>query len=174
MYGITHTVSSTARHPTAAPPSDSPYTVMEWAVEAQRAALRLSVVLDDPTRRARLAYAIRSAREKRKMTPPQLAERLHVGRGTVNKWESGEQVPNLLMLGPLCEALGADANLFATLPPIPPYEGEAYLLEDAAVRAARVGLEGLTQNEPDVADDPAAADGQAPAHGRQRTRPRAR
>jgi transcriptional regulator with XRE-family HTH domain len=110
------------------------------AIHARRLALTLSAVLDDPTRRARLAYAIRSARDRRKLTPPQLAERLNVGRGTVNKWESGEQVPSLLMLGPLCDALGVDANLFAVLPPIPAWEGETYLMDDPADRAARAAL----------------------------------
>src|SRR5690606_26683664 len=110
----------------AAPASQTHGSVTVFPVERVRRALRLGVVLDDPTRRSRLAYAIRSARDKRGMTPPQLADRLHVARGTVNKWESGEQVPNLLMLGPLCDALGVDANLFAVLPPIPAWEGESY------------------------------------------------
>jgi transcriptional regulator with XRE-family HTH domain len=117
MYGTPHMVSSTSQRSITEPTSREPYTVGLSAVEARRRGLRLSVVLDDPTRKARLAYAIRSARDRRGLTPPQLADRLHVGRGTVNKWESGEQVPNLLMLGPLCEALGVDANLFAVLPP---------------------------------------------------------
>lgn len=134
-------------------------------------ALRLSVVLDDPTRKARLAYAIRSARDRRGLTPPQLADRLHVARGTVNKWESGEQVPNLLMLGPLCDALGVDANLFAVLPPIPAWEGESYLMDDAADRAARAAIEGAALSEQEADGDLPAADEPTQARGRRRTSP---
>ena len=70
-------------------------------------------------RKLRLAYAIRTAREARSMTPPQLAEKLNISRGTVNKWEAGEAVPSLLMLGPLSEALGVDPTLFVELPAVP-------------------------------------------------------
>jgi len=102
------------------------------------------------------------------MTPPQLADRLHVARGTVNKWESGEQAPSLLMLGPLCDALGVDANLFAVLPPIPAWEGETYLMDEAADRAALAGVEGETEHELSDADDPPGEAAPAPAHGRPR------
>lgn len=121
---------------------------MAIAVQRQRRALRLSTVLDDTARRARLAYAIRSARDRRGLTPPKLAERIGVRPGTVNKWESGEQMPSLLMLGPLCEVLGVDANLFAVLPPIPAWEGESYLMDDPAERAARAALAGGEPPEP--------------------------
>lgn len=150
-------VSSISRRVVTAAPSQEHGAVTAFPVERVRRALRLGVVLDDPTRRSRLAYAIRSARDKRGLTPPQLADRLHVARGTVNKWESGEQVPNLLMLGPLCDALGVDANLFAVLPPIPAWEGESYLMDDPADRAARAALddEGQhAQGDGDGSQDP--------------------
>lgn len=112
-------------------------------------------MLDDSERRSRLAYAIRSARDRRGLTPPQLADRLHVARGTVNKWESGEQIPNLLMLGPLCDALGVDANLFAVLPPIPAWEGDSYLMDAGTapglaeeIEAARRDVPGPSPDEP--------------------------
>jgi transcriptional regulator with XRE-family HTH domain len=156
MYGTPHMVSSTSQRSITESTSREPYTVTITAVEARRRGLRLSVVLDDPTRKARLAYAIRSARDRRGLTPPQLADRLHVGRGTVNKWESGEQVPNLLMLGPLCEALGVDANLFAVLPPIPAWEGERYLEEMSLETDVRLAAElEQSQRTPESqADDP--------------------
>ena len=152
-------VSSTKLRPADAPRWRPRHGVTEQVIRARRRALSLSVVLDDPSRRARLAYAIRSARDKRKLTPPQLAERLHVGRGTVNKWESGEQVPSLLMLGPLCDALGVDANLFAVLPPIPAWEGETYLMDDPADRAARAALDAEESHAPDDGD---GSDGRPP------------
>ncbi len=131
-------------------------------------------MLDDTARRARLAYAIRSARDRRGLTPPKLAEKLGVRPGTVNKWESGEQMPSLLMLGPLCDVLGVDANLFAVLPPIPAWEGETYLMDDAADRAALAALDDATPNEPADADDPPEKVPPAPARGAKRSRPHGR
>lgn len=83
-------------------------------------------------RKRRLGYAIRRAREKRELTPPQLAERIGVGRGTINDWEAGESVPSMLYLGPLCVALQVDARLFADLPEEPPSPVDEYLLVDEA------------------------------------------
>lgn len=151
-------VSSTSRRLVTGSTSQTARGVTPLAMERERRALRLGVVLDDPTRRSRLAYAIRSARDRRGLTPPQLADRLHVARGTVNKWESGEQVPNLLMLGPLCDALGVDANLFAVLPPIPAWEGESYLMDDPADRSLQAAVDSGTppeQGDGDGSDDPA-------------------
>lgn len=133
-------------------------------------------MLDDPSRKARLAYAIRSAREKRQITPPQLAARLGVGRGAVNKWESGESAPSLLILGPLCEALGVDANLFAVLPPIPAWEGETYLMDElsAEERAAIRAIDATATPTPADDDDPIEEGEPAPARGPRPKAPRGR
>lgn len=96
----------------------------------------LRVVISDPDRKVRLAYAIRRAREQRGMTPPQLAAAVGRGRGTINDWESGKSAPSLLDLGPLCSALGVDPRLFADLPEEPPSPVDEYLVE-----AAREGVE---------------------------------
>lgn len=96
----------------------------------------LRVVISDNDRKARLAYAIRRARERRGMTPPQLAEAVGRGRGTVNDWESGKSAPSLLDLGPLCAALAVDPRLFADLPEEPPSPVDDYLVD-----AAREGVE---------------------------------
>lgn len=161
-------VSTLLPRDTSGPPFRIRRGVTQLADQRRMHALRLNVVLDDQSRKARLAYAIRSARDKRGLTPPQLADRLNVARGTVNKWESGEQVPSLLMLGPLCAALGVDANLFAVLPPIPAWEGESYLMDDPATRAARAALEGEGVIPPADADDPPDPIERAPARGRGR------
>jgi hypothetical protein len=63
-------------------------------------------------------------------------------------------MPSLLMLGPLCEALGVDANLFAVLPPIPAWEGESYLMDESADRAALAAVEAAEQPELDGGGDP--------------------
>lgn len=93
-------------------------------------------MISDNDRKARLAYAIRRARERRGMTPPQLAEAVGRGRGTVNDWESGKSAPSLLDLGPLCAALAVDPRLFADLPEEPPSPVDDYLVD-----AAREGVE---------------------------------
>lgn len=103
-------------------------------------------------RKRRLGYAIRRAREKRELTPPQLAERVGVGRGTINDWESGVSVPSMLYLGPLCAALQVDARLFADLPEEPPSPVDDYLLVDEAT--ARGAARARRQPRPPADDEP--------------------
>lgn len=85
--------------------------------------------MTDIDRKSRIAYAIRMAREARRLTRPQLAERVGVGRGAVADWEKGETLPSLLNLGPLCDALGVSADLFAHPPEIPVNPINEYLME---------------------------------------------
>jgi transcriptional regulator with XRE-family HTH domain len=103
-------------------------------------AIRLAVVLSEQERRERTAYAIRTARERRGMTPPQLAELLGRQRGTVNDWEANKTMPSLVDLGPLCAALGVEPRLFAELPPIPPDPVAEYLIGEAVQAATTEGL----------------------------------
>lgn len=102
--------------------------------------LRLLDVGSDVDRKARLAYAIRRAREISGLTPPQLAERLGRARGTINDWESGKSAPSLLDLGPLCEVLGADPRLFADLPPEPVSPVDEYLVGRTVQEGLQEGL----------------------------------
>jgi transcriptional regulator with XRE-family HTH domain len=85
--------------------------------------------MTDIERKQRIAYAIRSAREERGLTRPQLADLVGVGRGAVSDWENGETLPSLLNLGPLCDALGVHADLFAHPPEIPVSPVRQYLRE---------------------------------------------
>lgn len=127
---------------------------------------RLRPVLSEKERKARLAYAIRTAREARGLTPPQLAQRMGRQRGTVNKWESGASAPSLLDLGPLCEALAVDARLFADLPAIPPPSPvlEYLVAEEVLAEAAESGVrEGVRR-----ASRPAPSDPGTPAPSRRR------
>ena len=93
-------------------------------------------------RKARFVYALRRAREKRGLTPPQLADRLRVSRGTVNRWEDPlrKDAPSILMLGVLCEKLGVEPRLWAVLPPEPPSEVDDYLVEEATLDGIARGL----------------------------------
>jgi DNA-binding XRE family transcriptional regulator len=79
----------------------------------------LPFVQGDADLKARLAYAIREAREQAGLSRPELAARVGVNRGAVYTWEKGTSVPSLLNLGPLCDALGVDPDLFAHPPAIP-------------------------------------------------------
>lgn len=88
----------------------------------------LDLPMTDIERKRRIAYAIRSAREARNLTRPQLAEAVGVGRGAVNDWENAVSLPSLLNLGPLCDALQVDPDLFAHPPEIPDSPVERYLL----------------------------------------------
>ena len=99
------------------------------------------VFLSEPERRQRFAYWLRETRTRQGLTPPQLAKALHVSRGTVNAWESGEQVPSLIWLGTLTEVLQVKASLFSDLPEIPPSGAESYLIHAGSrvYRATRVG-----------------------------------
>jgi transcriptional regulator with XRE-family HTH domain len=92
--------------------------------------------MTDIERKRRIAYAIRSAREARGLSRPQLAAAVGVGRGAVSDWENGETLPSLLNLGPICDALEVDANLFAHPPEIPASPVLDFLLERESKDAA--------------------------------------
>lgn len=89
----------------------------------------LGLSMTDIERKARIAYAIRAARDARGLSRPELARRVGVGRGAVSDWENGETLPSLLNLGPLCDALRVDADLFAHPPEIPESPVSRYLVE---------------------------------------------
>lgn len=149
----------------------APRSALQERADKTWRASRLRVVMDDPTRKARFAYALRRVRENRGLSAPELARLMNVERATVNSWEKPHKTaaPSILVLGTLCDALGVDANLFAVLPPIPAWEGETYLMDEAAERAIRAALESETPQEPDDGDDPPDQDPPARAHGRPRT-----
>ena len=104
-----------------------------WAVPT------LGLVLSEEERRVRLAYWISDTINRRRLTPPRVAERVGVSRSTVTAWAAGRQVPSLIYLGPLSKALAVDPRLFADLPEIPP-SGAAEYLVDAGDSAIEEGL----------------------------------
>ena len=111
----------------------------------------LGLSMTDSELKQRIAYAIRSAREERRLTRPQLAEAVGVGRGAVSDWENGETLPSLLNLGPLCDALGVHADLFAHPPAIPVSPVRQYLREVAEQAADYAVDEALASQPPDAA-----------------------
>lgn len=108
-------------------------------------------------RKRRFAYALRRAREKRGLTPPQLADRMGVVRGTINRWEDPERkdAPSILQLGSLCAALGVDPRLFAVLPPEPPSEVDDYLVS-ATLEGLEEGMRAPRRQRRAAADDDAS------------------
>lgn len=97
--------------------------------QVQRA-LTLGLAMTDIERKHRIAFAIRSAREARGFSRPQLAALVGVSRGAVSDWENAETLPGLLNLGPLCDALGVDPDLFAHPPEIPVSPVHRYLRDN--------------------------------------------
>lgn len=113
----------------------------------------LSLVAEtDVDRKGRFAYALRRARVQRGLTPPQLAQRVGVSRGTVNRWEDAQSkdAPSILKLAALSSALGVDPRLFAVLPPEPPSEVDQFLVTEAALRGLEEAL--ATDAQPPAAD----------------------
>lgn len=91
----------------------------------------LALVLDEEERKERLAYWIRDTMDRRRLTPPKVAERIGVSRSTVTAWAAGRAVPSMIYLGPLSAALSVDPRLFADLPAIPPSGAAEYLVAEA-------------------------------------------
>lgn len=96
-------------------------------------------MLSEQERKDRLAYWIRDTMGRRHLTPPRVAAIVGVSRSTVTAWAAGRQVPSLIYLGPLSQALSVDPRLFADLPAIPP-SGAAEYLVDAAASGVEEGL----------------------------------
>ena len=51
--------------------------------------------------------AIRQLREDRLLTQAELADRIGVSSKTISKWETGKGLPDISLLQPLAQALGA-------------------------------------------------------------------
>lgn len=66
--------------------------------------------------RRRLGRSIRRARLFRELTQRALAAAIGVHESAIQRWEAGESVPDLLTLGPLCDALGVSAEYFRRAP----------------------------------------------------------
>ena len=80
-----------------------------------------------------LGERIRQFRKEKGLSQAQLAERLHVVRQTVSKWEKGASVPDAELLLQLARALDVPAERLLDLPP------------DPAGEQARAELAGLRQ-----------------------------
>lgn len=92
---------------------------VEWGQPGLFGRYTVPIVPRDVDLKARISYAIRVAREDRRLSRRELAEEVGVGPSAVGDWENGVSVPSLLHLGALADALNVDADLFAHPPPIP-------------------------------------------------------
>lgn len=89
-----------------------------------------------------LGERIRQFRKEKGMSQAQLAERLHVVRQTVSKWEKGASVPDAELLLQLARALDVPAERLLNLPPDPAGEqarAELAGLRQQAERARQAG-----------------------------------
>ena len=89
-----------------------------------------------------LGERIRQFRKEKGMSQAQLAERLHVVRQTVSKWEKGASVPDAELLLQLARALDVPAERLLDLPPDPAGEqarAELAGLRQQAERARQAG-----------------------------------
>lgn len=89
-----------------------------------------------------LGERIRQFRKEKGMSQAQLAERLHVVRQTVSKWEKGTSVPDAELLLQLARALDVPAERLLDLPPDPAGEqarAELASLRQQAERARQAG-----------------------------------
>lgn len=73
----------------------------------------------DSDRRNRIAAIIRRAADARGLSTEQLAAAVGRRPTTIRDWKAGRSIPSLVELGPLCAALGLDANVFVDLPEDP-------------------------------------------------------
>ena len=89
-----------------------------------------------------LGERIRQFRNEKGLSQAQLAERLHVVRQTVSKWEKGASVPDAELLLQLARALDVPAERLLDLPPDPAGEqarAELASLRQQAERARQAG-----------------------------------
>jgi transcriptional regulator with XRE-family HTH domain len=90
----------------------------------------LRIVLDDVERRARLAYAISEAMRRRRLTAPKVGAKIGRSAETVRRWADGRNVPSVLDVGPLADALGVSVDYLVNPLPVPEYAIDDYLIED--------------------------------------------
>jgi transcriptional regulator with XRE-family HTH domain len=99
----------------------------------------LGLAMNNTERKERIAYYIQDARIARGFEVKELADLVGVGKSSVYDWENGETLPSLANLGPLCDALGVDADLFAHPPEIPDSPVRRYMLAKDPLTPAEVG-----------------------------------
>lgn len=134
-------------------------------------ALRLATMLTEQERKERIGYVIRTARERRGLTPPELAEKVGRSRGTINDWEAARSSPNMVDLGLICAALEIEPRVFAELPAIPVDPIAEYLIPTAAsgveegMRRGRRRRAAQAPDKPAPSPRPRARDTEA-GHGR--------
>ena len=83
----------------------------------------------------RLAFsdALRRLRSERSLSQNQLAELLHVDRSTVAKWETGDRVPDAVMLSQLAKVLGTSVLSLMSAEGVKPASLNVMLLDDEAI-----------------------------------------
>ncbi len=76
---------------------------------------------------------LRQLRLKKGFSQQDIAERLHVDRSTVTKWELGNRLPDVAMIAELSELLGADMDEFFTAPEYEDESPKAIMVDDEKI-----------------------------------------
>lgn len=79
------------------------------------------VTTNIPTRGSLLATAIKEAMDDAGIRSEQLVPIVGESKRTIDRWRSGDAVPDILQARPLADALGVDPMLFVDPPMPPPY-----------------------------------------------------
>lgn len=69
---------------------------------------------------SKLGIRLKELRKTRKLTQPQLAEKLNVGKSTVAMWETGDREPDYNMLQKIADFFNVSIDYLLGRPPIPP------------------------------------------------------
>ena len=77
--------------------------------------------------------ALRRMRTERNLSQNRLAELLHVDRSTVAKWETGDRVPDAVMLSQLAKVLGTNVLSLIPTESAAPKHRNVLLLDDEAI-----------------------------------------
>lgn len=76
---------------------------------------------------------LRSLRTEQGLSQEQLAEKLHVDRSTVERWESGSRVPDATLIFRLGEILGVDAGVLLSRAAEPDERPHVILVDDEKI-----------------------------------------
>ena len=63
---------------------------------------------------------ISTARKEKRMTQKELAEQIGVSDKTISRWETGNGLPDMAYLTPLCDFLGVSVNELLSGEKLPP------------------------------------------------------
>ena len=76
----------------------------------------------EPGQQVKVGEFISTARKEKRMTQKELAEQIGVSDKTISRWETGNGLPDMAYLTPLCDFLGVSVNELLSGEKLPPNE----------------------------------------------------